>query len=83
MLIKINKAGFEFYETIPVDERKLYSISYDFYLINSGKNLVLVNHKLTPMFLTEEGQVWKALCVVSLSNSTSSGNVVLSKEELM
>ncbi|GAE62949.1 helix-turn-helix transcriptional regulator [Chryseobacterium indologenes] len=80
MLIKINKAGFEFYETIPVDERKLYSISYDFYLINSGKNLVLVNHKLTPMFLTEEGQVWKALCVVSLSNSSSSGNVVLSKE---
>jgi len=80
MLIKINKAGFDFYETIPVEERKLYSISYDFYLINGKKNLILVNHKLTPMFLTEEGQVWKALCIVSLSNSSSSGNVVLSKE---
>ncbi|AZA82682.1 helix-turn-helix transcriptional regulator [Chryseobacterium lactis] len=79
MLIKINEAGFEFYETIPVHDRKMYSISYDFNLIN-GKNMVLINHKLTPMFLTEEGQVWKALCVVSLSNNSSSGNVVVSKE---
>lgn len=78
-LIKINEAGFEFYDKLPIAERKLYSISYDFYLINN-KNMVLVNHKLTPMFLTEEGQVWKALCVVSLSNNTTSGNVVLSKE---
>lgn len=42
--------------------------------------MILVNHKLAPMFLTEDGQVWKALCAVSLSNNTSSGNVVLSKE---
>ncbi|KMQ60215.1 LuxR family transcriptional regulator [Chryseobacterium angstadtii] len=80
LLIKINEAGFEFYENIPVHERKLYSISYDFSLINSKKNKVLVNHKLTPMFLTEEGQIWKALCIVSLSNNTSSGNVVVSRE---
>ncbi|PWN66627.1 response regulator transcription factor [Chryseobacterium oncorhynchi] len=80
MLIKINEVGFEFFDKTPIEERKLYSISYDFYLINSKKNLVLVNHKLTPMFLTEEGQVWKALCAVSLSNNSSSGNVMLSKE---
>nr|WP_315028791.1 helix-turn-helix transcriptional regulator [uncultured Chryseobacterium sp.] len=80
MLIQINKAGFEFYEAIPINERKLYSISYDFCLISKEKNMVLVNHKLTPMFLTDEGQVWKALCIVSLSNSSSSGNVVVSKE---
>ncbi|MBV8324954.1 helix-turn-helix transcriptional regulator [Chryseobacterium sp.] len=80
MLIKINEAGFKFYETIPVADRKKYSISYDFNLINSRKNLILVNHKLTPMFLTEEGQVWKALCVVSLSSNTSAGNVILSKD---
>lgn len=80
LLIKINEAGFEFYENITIDERKLYSISYDFYLINGKKNRVLVNHKLTPMFLTEGGQIWKALCIVSLSNNTSSGNVVVSRE---
>lgn len=80
LLIKINEAGFEFYENIPVDERKLYSISYDFYLINSKKNMVLVNHKLTPMFLTESGQIWKSLCIVSLSNNSTSGNIVVSRE---
>lgn len=80
LLIKINEAGFNFYDKIPVEERKLYSISYDFNLINGKKNLVLVNHKLTPMFLTEEGQIWKALCIVSLSNSTSAGNIVISRE---
>lgn len=80
MLIKINEAGFKFFEKIPVEDRKLYYISYDFYLINGRKNMMLVNHKLTPMFLTEDGQVWKALCAVSLSNNTSSGNVVLSRE---
>ncbi|MBL1223027.1 helix-turn-helix transcriptional regulator [Chryseobacterium sp. L7] len=80
LLIKINEAGFNFYDKIPVEERKLYSISYDFNLINGKKNMVLVNHKLTPMFLTEEGQIWKALCIVSLSNSTSAGNIVISRE---
>lgn len=80
LLIRINEAGFNFYESIPVNERKHYSISYDFYLINSRKNMILVNHKLTPMFLTEEGQIWKALCIVSLSNSISSGNIVVSRE---
>ncbi|MGG5210152.1 response regulator transcription factor [Chryseobacterium sp. MIQD13] len=80
LLIKINEAGFEFYEGIPVQERKLYSISYDFYLLNGKKDMILVNHKLTPMFLTEEGQIWKALCIVSLSNSTSAGNIVISRE---
>ncbi|KXH79134.1 response regulator transcription factor [Chryseobacterium kwangjuense] len=80
LLIKINEAGFNFYDKIPVDERKLYSISYDFNLINGKKNMVLVNHKLTPMFLTEDGKIWKALCIVSLSSNTSAGNIVISRE---
>ncbi|CEJ69626.1 response regulator transcription factor [Chryseobacterium oranimense] len=80
LLIKINEAGFDFYEKIPVNERKLYSISYDFHLINGKKNMLLVNHKLTPMFLTEKGQIWKSLCIVSLSGNTSAGNIVVSKE---
>ncbi|MDR2238803.1 MAG: helix-turn-helix transcriptional regulator [Chryseobacterium sp.] len=80
LLVKINKAGFDFYDKIPVTERKKYSISYDFHLVNGKKNEILINHKLTPMFLTESGQVWKALCIVSLSNSTEAGNIVLSKD---
>lgn len=80
LLIKINEAGFEFYEKLPVEGRKQYSISYDFHIINENKNSVLIHHKLTPVFLTEEGKIWKAMCIVSLSGRSSSGNIVISKE---
>ena len=35
--------------------------------------------QLTPIFITSEGKIWKALCVVSLSSHDVSGNVLLSK----
>ncbi|WP_326985116.1 helix-turn-helix transcriptional regulator [Chryseobacterium sp. MYb264] len=81
LLVKINKAGFEFYEKLKIEDRKLYTISYDFCLINEKKNEVLINHKLTPFFLTDDGKVWKAICMVSLSSAQSSGNVILSKDQ--
>jgi len=81
LLVKINQAGFEFYEKLNVEERKEFSISYDFCLINERKHEVLINHKLTPFFLTEDGKIWKAICMVSLSNAQSSGNVVISKDK--
>lgn len=80
LLVKINTAGFEFYEKLAIEERKEYTISYDFCLINERKNEVLINHKLTPFFLTDDGKIWKAICMVSLSNAQSSGNVVVSKD---
>lgn len=32
------------------------------------------------MFLTKEGQIWKALCIVSLSGESNSGNIKISKK---
>src|SRR5690606_19697903 len=37
------------------------------------------NHKLTPLLLTSEGKLWKSLCVVSISNFKSAGNVFINK----
>ncbi len=73
----INKVGFEFYDTIPPDKRLSYSISYDFHLQNDKGNIFLVNHKLTPIFLTETGKIWKAICIISLSNNKESGNIYI------
>ncbi|WP_374461577.1 response regulator transcription factor [Chryseobacterium taeanense] len=78
LLLKINKLGFDFYEKIPVAERKQYTISYDFHLLNQDK-AILINHKLTPLFLTKSGKIWKALCIVSISNNTESGNIKIFK----
>lgn len=79
LLLKINQLGFDFYEKIPVADRKNYTISYDFHILNKGK-AVLINHKLTPLFLTNDGKIWKAMCIVSLSTHTESGNITIFKQ---
>jgi DNA-binding CsgD family transcriptional regulator len=81
LLSIINTSGFDFYDKLPnTDERKLYSISYDFHLKGKYEKPVLINHKLTPLFLNEKGAVWKSLCVVSISHNKTSGNVTINKQ---
>ncbi len=73
-LLALNKAGFDFYNNIPVDERKDWYISYDFNILNSGRK-ILVNHKLTPLALTSDGRIWLALCIVSAATHTDAGHI--------
>lgn len=81
LLELINNIGFDFYEQLPVNQdRKQYTISYDFHLVDSSRNRLLINHKLTPLFLTQAGKIWKALCLVSLSTNQQPGNVMIDKE---
>ncbi|MVO09563.1 helix-turn-helix transcriptional regulator [Flavobacterium sp. TP390] len=80
LLLKINGIGFEFYEKIPVEERKFHTISYDFHLKNQEGKIILINQKLTPLFLTNDGKIWKAICIVSLSNEQRSGNIKIFKK---
>ncbi|SNR17317.1 response regulator transcription factor [Tenacibaculum jejuense] len=80
LLLKINTIGFDFYEKIPVEERKNYTISYDFHLKNNEGKVILINQKLTPLFLTNDGKIWKALCIISLSAEQSSGNIKVYKK---
>jgi DNA-binding CsgD family transcriptional regulator len=79
LLLKINNIGFSFYEQIPVEERVQYTISYDFHLKNQNGNVILINQKLTPLFLNSEGKIWKGLCIVSLSSEPESGNIRITK----
>lgn len=80
LLLKINTIGFDLYETKPIEERKDYTISYDFLLKTKEGKSILINQKLTPIFLNEDGKVWKALCVVSLSTKLKSGNITVYKK---
>lgn len=79
LLLQINEIGFDFYEKLPIEERKIFTISYDFHLINEKGKTVLINHKLTPMFLTKEGKIWKAMCIVALSNNQNAGNITINR----
>lgn len=80
LLTVINSAGFDFFEKLPGEEKKQYSITYDFHLENKDGKLVLINHKLTPLFLTSEGKLWKAMCIVSISHHKNAGNVYIYKQ---
>ncbi|NIG55026.1 helix-turn-helix transcriptional regulator [Chitinophaga sp. Cy-1792] len=79
MLSILNDAGFDFYAQLPQNEKKNYSISYDFHLVTKAGKEILINHRLTPLFLTTEGKIWKSMCVVSLSSQQTAGNVCIYK----
>ena len=77
LLLKINEAGFLFYNNIALDERTDYSISYDFHLKQPNRHLMLINHKLAPLILDKCGNIWIALCLVALSSNNNSGNIII------
>jgi len=81
LLLKINTIGFNFYEKVPIDERKDYTISYDFHLVNKTGEKTLINQKMTPLFMTAEGKLWKAMAIVSLSSENKSGNVKVTNKK--
>tara|TARA_R110002049_G_C9152678_1_gene560398 strand:- start:113 stop:871 length:759 start_codon:yes stop_codon:yes gene_type:complete len=81
LLLKINTIGFDFYEKIPLEKRKEHTISYDFHLKTKEGKHILINQKLTPLFLTGKGKIWKAVCIVSLSTQQNSGNITIYKND--
>ncbi len=80
LLLEINEAGFQFYKQIPIHDRLLYSISYDFHLIKANKRLALINHQLTPLALDAEFNIWLALCIVTHSSNDHAGNILITKK---
>ena len=76
MLHEINRAGFELYYRLSPEDRLETSIQYDFHLQYPNGKKILANHKLTPILLSEQGDIWLALCVVSISPRTTVGNVI-------
>ncbi|MCK8524332.1 helix-turn-helix transcriptional regulator [Aquimarina sp. D1M17] len=80
LLLKINTIGFDFYENIPVEQRIYHTITYDFHLKNPNGKIILINQKLTPVYLTQNGKIWKAICIISLSSEKSSGNIKIYKK---
>jgi DNA-binding CsgD family transcriptional regulator len=63
----------------PVEDRPKLTLSYDFHLNNCGQ-IQLINHRMTPLVLAPNGQVWLTLCFVSMSNHDEPGNVIIRKQ---
>jgi len=80
MLLEINRAGFDFYQRRTIDDRTKLYISYDFHIMESGRKK-LINHKITPILLDPNGNVWLAVCVVSPSFNKQIGHLEAHKEK--
>lgn len=73
-LTQVNRAGFDFFKGIAVSERTQYTISYNFRVNKQeSKERVLINHQITPLKLDSMGNIWLALCLVSLAPSQERG----------
>ena len=77
-LMEINEAGFRFYYDQPVEKRLELSIEYNFHICSSERHSHLIHHKLPPILLSDKGDIWLALCTVSLSPEKNIGDVVIS-----
>lgn len=78
ILLELNEKGYDLFYTFPIDDRKSYTLSYDFHIMDdSGKRLV--NHKITPLALTPDDRIWLALCTISLSAANCAGNAIMKK----
>ena len=78
MLMEINEAGFRFYYDQPAEKRLTFSIEYDFHIHTSDRHSHLIHHQLTPIMLNAKGDIWLALCTVSLSPRKRLGSVLIS-----
>lgn len=77
-LMETNEAGFRFYYEQPMEKRRELTIEYDFHICASQKHTHLIHHKLTPILLNDKGDIWLALCTVSLSPNKDPGEVLIS-----
>ena len=76
LLFLLNEAGFAFFYDLPVNRREKAMISYDFRLKHKDNgSLIMINHKLSPLVLTDEGNIWMAICLVTLSARKEPGDV--------
>ena len=76
LLFSLNHAGFKFFYELPIERRDKGTISYDFRLKHKNRqSVVMINHKLTPLLLTEDGNIWMSICLVTLSSSEKPGDV--------
>lgn len=73
-LTQVNRAGFEFFKGVAVSERSQYTISYNFRITQKeSREKILINHQITPLKLDSMGNVWLALCSVSLAPTQEVG----------
>ncbi|MGU3376441.1 response regulator transcription factor [Chryseobacterium sp. M5A1_1a] len=81
ILRKVHTIGFKFFECLSSEEKRTHSITFDFHMADPNDAHVLLNHKMTPVKICENGDIAKLICVVSFSQNRTAGNICVSRNE--
>ena len=77
-LLIINSSGFYFSKDIPAAEKRYYTLSYNFRVINTvSKKVQIINHQLTPLKMMPDGKIWLALCVASIPTKQGDDTILM------
>ena len=77
-LLIINSSGFYFSKDIPAAEKRYYTLSYNFRVINTvSKKVQTINHQLTPLKMMPDGRIWLALCVASIPTKQGDDTILM------
>ncbi len=83
MLRDIDKKGYELFCQLSLESRIKSMISFDYRIRRPGDKIMMINQRNTPIFLTEQGGVRFALCIVSLSTHDQPGNVMIKVDDIL
>lgn len=73
--IIFNKA-YDLFLASPIAERKDLVFSFSFHTLNNGKKTI-VHQCLTPLSLTDDGDLWLVLCTTSFSSRKTPGSFIM------
>lgn len=74
MIIEVVLAWTKFLDHKPIEERKEYSLYFDYHL-----NTTLIKVCMTPLFLCNKGKLWMVVCISKISTHSEMGNAVIFK----
>ena len=77
-LKRIFSSAYELFLSHPIAERKDLVFSFFFHHHQNG-NKKIVHQSMTPLALTDEGDLWLVLCTTSISSRKDSGHYVMKK----
>jgi DNA-binding CsgD family transcriptional regulator len=81
MLVELSRSGLKLLDTFDNADKCKCSMSFNFHLC-SGKKSKLINNKITPILLTDDGRLWIGSCVVSLPPHKTAGHIEFRKKGL-
>ncbi len=79
MLIPTNSIVFDFFYSLPMNKRRNFNgyYTHDFRIRNKKGKIILINHKITILDLTNDGKIRLGLCVISYPTNDKPGNAYL------